>query len=64
MKEELRKNLSGIRSQGVRHSRTLQSFPARPPRPSQCVREGNPAYPVTDCYADRKIDSGHWPNGD
>lgn len=55
MKTELRKNLPGIRCQGVRHCRTM---PVRPERLSQCVREGNPAYPVTDCYADRKPGCG------
>lgn len=47
--------LPGLRLQGVRHGRPRTTVPIRRDEgPSQCVRFGNPAYPVSDIYAGRR----------
>lgn len=48
-------NMPGTRLQGVRHGRPRTTVPVkRNEGPSQCVRFGNPAYPVSDIYAGRR----------
>lgn len=55
MRNAMNRGLPGTRLQGEWHAPRCITIPVkRTDIASQCVRAGNPAYPVTDTYADRK----------
>lgn len=57
MSNGMKGRLPGTRLQGERHTRRRSTVPIkRTDIASQCVRAGNPEYPVTNTYADRKPD--------
>lgn len=55
MRSAAKRSLSGTRLQGVRHGHPRTTVPVkRAEEPSQCVRAGNPEFPVSDIYAGRR----------
>lgn len=55
MRSAAKRSVFGTRLQGVRHGRPRTTVPiTKTEEPSKCVRAGNPEYPVSDTYADRR----------
>lgn len=55
MKQAITRSLPGTRLQGVRHGRPRTIVPVkRDEGPSQCVRFGNPEFPVSNIHAGRR----------
>lgn len=55
MRNAMKRGLPGTRLQGERHAQRRSTVPVkRTDIASQCVRAGNPEYPVTNTYAGRK----------
>lgn len=53
----MKQELPGTRLQGARRTRRRSIVPVKKTNiASQCVRAGNPEYPVTNTYAGRKTE--------